>query len=302
MSKGNRMIDYTDKSTAAKIPATFDRHNRLLESFTKLQEVQEYYKLGQQALEQGLGVSICHLGCGICCRVNVPIAMGVEARNIISWALGRGPLFLEGLLDRCENWLISADGPTHAREGIIVGIIPRKILGEFQTLQGSQCPFLNPDTTCVIHGARPIVCQAFGVTRDPAPICPRPLGSGERRDLMAIISGPSVDALRRKVQLMRQAASEGNPAWGASGLLPTMLLAAGRPERLKALIAENRIPSAKLLMVAGEYHGLLWQDQLDGARQGVPGELLIEHDKGLETDGIDRRDLERAKQEFRQLV
>jgi len=54
--------------------------------------------------------------------------------------------------------------------------------------------------------------------------------------------------------------------WATSGWLPAIIYREACPDKYKALVADNKVASAKLIGVTQEY-GLLWQDQLEAIWQ-----------------------------------
>jgi hypothetical protein len=60
---------------------------------------------------------------------------------------------------------------------------------------------------------------------------------------------------------------ERKPEWKIYGFAPTLLYRAAEPDKFRALVDDNRIPSAKIIGTAFDTN-LMWQPDLDAQRQG----------------------------------
>jgi len=197
------------------------------------------------------------------------MCMTIEAANMVS-SLSMPQL--TKALSIAEGWLTEPDKDLTIYRGIPTGLLPQDLVHEWQVLNKQQCPFLMSNMLCLIHEWRPLTCRAFGIFRDGMPLCPRPPGKGETLTQKAVIKS---DGVRKLVVEFRERAKSRNPGFVISGYIPTLMVRAASPDKLKALIADNKIPSAKLIGVDINLD-LLWQPQLDALRAGVgPNEVIL---------------------------
>ncbi len=241
----------------------------MLEAFSQIREVHSVFQEAEQVLKEDIGVPICIPDCGRCCIHNIPNAMTIEAIYAISVLTGTGRL--DRVLSRVEGWLLDRHPFATIYEGMPHGFARPKLKEEWMAVSRSQCPLLDERTkACTIHDCRPFACRAYGVTRDNADICPRPLGREESLSTRRYIPA---DKLRGFITECRREWERKNRAWIIAGSFPTTLLRAGKPEKLQKYILDNQIASAKLIGIEYET-SLMWQPQVDSLRAGLPADLV----------------------------
>ncbi len=226
--------------------------------------VHDEFSSAAAALEQGIGRPICMEKCGRCCEHNTPYATALEAVNAASRLVGQGKL--AHALDLAEGWLTDSTGMR--MDGIPTGVIKEEIRKEWDKVRLDQCPFLTEDKRCGIWDVRPLSCRAAGVTRDLTPICPRPLGKGERDGAPMVVNG---EPIRQRWEALVTRIRQGGPDLLVHGFMPALLLRAADPARFRKAV--ERAPSAKLIGTEVD-PSLLWQEQLDDLRRGVAPELV----------------------------
>lgn len=236
----------------------------LLGAFGGLIKIHQVFDQAQVFIEKQLGVPICLPNCGICCSDNTVTAHSIEASLILSQLIGNGQLHF---IDQCRDWLISKDHRITIYKGIPTGLISGELRQEWNEVTHNPCLFLMEDKRCAIHDVRPLPCRAFGVTKVAPMYCLRPVGKGESNCRLCVNS----PKLRDATQGLLKAFKEKNPEWIRMGFLPTMLYRAAKEKDFRELIAENKIPSAKL--VGTDYSTqALWQD--DDKLQGATKDIL----------------------------
>jgi Fe-S-cluster containining protein len=240
---------------------------KLLGCYQALKMVHAGYELASSQLSQVLGVPLCVPGCGLCCQVNVVYAYGVEAAFAVS-NLATDKKLGE-VINRAKDWLLEndKDAPTHVP---VVGgepiVLTKGLSGEIDLLAGKGCPFLNSEKNCVIHTYRPLVCRAFGVTRIAHKDCRRPIGKAEVYGKVAYFGGLGSTAIK---DVLEEILREVPTSIGAqSGFFPTLLFAIAQPAEYRKLALSGKVSTAKLLLF-DNFHGLLWQDQLERYREVV---------------------------------
>ena len=236
----------------------------MLEALASLSQIHKVIDAESLALETQLGVPICIPNCGRCCET--VLTHRIEADFAISAVIGEGKF--QQVVSRCEGWLLESHKEARIYEGPPVGIVQAQIAEEWHKLVHIPCLFLESDKSCFIYGGRPLVCRAFGVTHMPGPtpdFCPRPLGVGESRLRRGYVDNQQLE------QLVKALLDElPDKEWATSGWLPAIIYREACPDKYKALVADNRIASAKLIGVTQDY-GLLWQEQIQAQwrRQGA---------------------------------
>jgi len=239
----------------------------MIEAFLELKEIHVAFDAAEAVLEEDIGHSICLPNCGKCCEHNVPVWTTIEAIHAVSTLTGMGKL--TRFTSLAEGWLLERHNFVTLYEGMPVGLASPRLRDEWIATTRSQCPFMQEDKRCGIYDARPLTCRSWGVTRDSAGECPRPLGRGETITSRHYIPAPKI---REAVDLWRARCKAKNPAWIISGLAPTVFYRAAKPEAFKTLIKDNRIASAKI--IGTEYEtSLMWQPQIDALRQGMLPDL-----------------------------
>ncbi len=244
-----------------------------LQKFLALERLYALMGEAERALEDHIGVSICRAGCGYCCKVNVVPLHTLEAQYIASHAIGHGRA--AELASLAEGWLLERHAQARTYEGEPGRwrnpVLTRgRVLGEYQALAATPCPFLGEDLRCTIHDWRPLICRTFGVTRDPSERCPRPAGRGETAMQKAFIGGDGAALLKAETG---RVFGDLDPNLRRMGLIPTMVFRELARERFRRLVADNRIASAKLIG-SDVNTALYWQDQVDAIR-GNEREALV---------------------------
>ena len=225
--------------------------------FAGLKELHGIYTTGERELRKWLGTPIC-IGCGGCCSVNTVQIRHIEAAYGVSALLSEGRL--SQAVKIAEGWLTERDSHATLYEGMPSGSVTGKLKEEYDILVKSQCPFLDSQTKrCLVYEARPLTCRAYGIFRQQPVWCPRPLSKLETPENRAVIWGEGAQKFK---EVIDEFIKRLPPGYGVSGLMPTMLLRAAKPDRYHALIYDNKIASAKLVGrdISPE---LIWQDQLE---------------------------------------
>jgi len=234
----------------------------MVASFSLLDKIFAGFEGAARDLQAAIGVPICISNCGKCCEVNVPLVRDIEAKYAVSWILGNG--LVDKVAERCEGWLLDRMSALTSY-GIKPGAIPEGLLPGLReewdyVAHRTPCPMLLEDKSCLIYGARPMVCRAAGVTTAMPVGCPRPLGYGESLTSFARAGGPGVEEIKRNVSELLRTAE--NQTWLISSFLPTALYMSLRPQKFAAYIEDSKIATAKIMQT---FHnlGILWQDQLN---------------------------------------
>ena len=228
----------------------------MIEALASLSRIHRDMDAAVVALETQLGVPICIPNCGKCCET--VLAHRIEADFAISAVIGEGKFY--EMVSRCEGWLLERHKEAQIYEGPPVGVVQAKIAEEWHKLVNLPCLFLEGDKSCPIYGGRPLVCRAFGVTHAPGPtpdFCPRPLGVGESR-----LRRGYMDSQQLQQEVKTLLAELPDKEWATSGWLPAIIYREACPDKYKALVADNKVASAKLIGVTQDY-GLLWQEQME---------------------------------------
>jgi len=216
----------------------------------------------EDVVVKSLGVPICMQGCGKCCEVTTVMSLDVEAQYAASALMGTPDM--ARTLSICEGWLLDRDGFTvFGLTGKLTDEQQRLLDPEVQRLLFHRpCPFLASDKSCSVHDVRPLVCRAYGVTRMPGQICPRPLSKLESTDVRGHIGALSPLGLRLRnmvESLLQQSAPLG---WVNVRFLATALYMLLQPQKFTSYAADGLIPSAKMV-VFGFTPAILFQDQLE---------------------------------------
>lgn len=239
-------------------------------AFASLHRFHEGFDAVQEKLESYIGRPICMPGCGKCCEVNSPKCMALEAMNAVSILAGAGKA--SKIVDLAKGWLLEKHNEAPSYQGMIVGgFVPPEILVELTNLSRLPCPFLDVTKECLMHESRPLVCQAYGVTRTSEGGCNRAPGRGETITQFMYMRAPE---LQRDIRLFKEKYRKEHPEWSVYGFLPTLIYRAAEEKEFRTLVAENKIATAKLVGMK-EDTALMWQPQVDAVRQGVSGDLLV---------------------------
>jgi len=241
----------------------------MIEAFIDLKETHSVFEKARGVLERTIGIPVCQSGCGLCCEHNVPNAMTIEAMYAVSTLTGMGKL--RKAISLAEGWLLERHSFATIYEGMPQGFVSHKVREESQAITRSQCPFMEPDKSCGIYDARPLSCRAYGVTRDIADLCPRPLGKHEHLTQRIYIPA---DDLRNRIDNLRAQWKIKQPAWIISGPIPTVLFRAAEPEKFKRMVMDNTAASAKIIGVDYET-SLMWQAQINALRKGVSPDVAV---------------------------
>jgi Fe-S-cluster containining protein len=271
----------------------------LLNLWSLLEKVHRGYDSAASEVSKATGARLCVPGCGLCCHNSV-LALGIEAELAASWLLGQPKLF-DRVMDACYEWLTRPGKYTYG--GKLDYERWQELLPEYESVLREPCPFLLEDRSCLIHWARPLVCRAYGVTRMPAPNCPRPLGFGEGSNARAYWDGrtPMQFAPDHKpvslYQLIRdlKGLMAAYPRYSREGFFTTFLYERFRAKTLAGLLDDGKVPMVKVFAAWGGSHLLLWQEQLDqqwkaeAADKSIAQQVPMERLDGLPVMTIKRK-------------
>ena len=218
--------------------------NDMVRRFVELRKIHKLFEEQEARLVQKLGVPICIPNCGKCCQENNVTAYAIEASLILSFTMGSN---ISDVINWCRDWLLEKHTVTPTYEGIPRGILSEKLKHEWEILAHTQCPMLKQDKTCIIHSSRPLVCRAYGITRNAGVGCPRPLSLGESVYSKRIVTPQESDFLEDAVMKYFGILRAESPDFAVIGFLPTMIFRQAREKEFRELIAENKIASAKLI-------------------------------------------------------
>lgn len=241
----------------------------MIQAFMNLSHLHKQFLQAQWSLEARLQTPVCLPGCGRCCTVKS--CMIIEAINMNSVLTGEGRL--KAAVAIAENWLLERE-PVGANElalsykGLPVGIVPSEIRQEREQVAKGRCPFLTDDLKCFIYNCRPMVCMAQGVTREIA-VCPRPLGMGESSTRRMFASSGKLSSL---VEEFKRDCGR-MPEWRIYGFAPTLLYRTAEPDKFRAMVDDNRIPSAKIIGTEIDTN-LMWQPQVQALKEGLSPDLI----------------------------
>lgn len=241
----------------------------MIEALASLSQIHMDIDAARVALETQLGVPICIPNCGKCCET--VLAHRIEADFAISAIIGEGKF--QEMVSLCEGWLLERHKESQIYEGPPFGMVCPELAIEWDSVRDIGCPFLNSDKRCFIYSGRPLVCRTFGVTQaGPTPDwCARPLGIGEGENRRGYIDN-------QQLKHLVKAFLDGLPDkdWTTMGWLPTVIYREACPDKYRALVADNRIASAKLIGLTEDYT-LLWQEQIQAQwrRQGARAVVAV---------------------------
>jgi Fe-S-cluster containining protein len=242
----------------------------MLQAFINLRSIQRVFNAAEGVIERDLGTPICVRGCGKCCQCNTPLASVIEGINIISvFELDQAKI--KRIVQSAESWLLEPHG-NKIFNGMPIGFQSGEIMQEWQRTARQQCAFLQENMDCMIHNDRPLTCRAFGVFRDGADICPRPLGKGESLSRHGYIRETEVRPL---VTEFFNDCKTRQPVWATRCFVPTVIFRAASPKKFREYVADNKIASAKIMGMDIDT-SLMWQPQLDGLRAGVSPDIIIQ--------------------------
>lgn len=242
----------------------------MLEAYGQLQDMHDVLADADRVLEKDIGVPTCIPNCGLCCIHNVPGAMTLEGTYAVSVLTGSGRL--SKIKSIAEGWLLERHPFATLYEGMPRGFASPKLREEWTAVTRSECPFLDlTNKLCLIHDCRPLACRAYGITRDAADICPRPLGRGESESERRYIKAPE---FQKFISDCRREWQRKNKAYVIGGPLPTIIYRAAEPEKFREYVRDNKIASAKIIGVDIDT-SLMWQPQLDALRAGKTPDLVV---------------------------
>lgn len=208
---------------------------------------------------------LCVPNCGKCCEINSITIKGVEARYIAYWLKKQKPEVQKNVVDRCRKWLFEDFEKVGTKWGLgTVGMPPNVIDQVNQEIswlsQKSGCPMMNENKQCVIYPARPLVCQAYGVTRVvPATICPRPPSNFEPEDHRMYVKNKNTDRAKELIEKLKSTLEDSSYI-STQGFIAAMVFLEMEPQKFVEHAYHNEIASAKLIQMAGGHY--LWQEQL----------------------------------------
>jgi Fe-S-cluster containining protein len=233
----------------------------VLKAFIELRNLHTLFDAAQGVLEIDLGTPVCFPKCGLCCTHRLPDCMVIEGALMVSMLTGEGAL--SRVTQIAEDWLLQKTPEATIYRGLPVGFVPPDIKAEWEALSATRCPFLDEETKkCAIYSSRPLVCRAYGTTRD-IQYCPRPLGKGEHSTRRGVIDSTEI---RKVVQGFKDHCSR-YPEWTIRGFAPAILYRAAFPDKFHGLVDDNRIASAKVIGTEMDF-ALMWQPDVDAMRQG----------------------------------
>lgn len=239
----------------------------MIQAFLELREIGKAFQAGADLLSGRLGVPLC-IRCGFCCKHNTPPALTIEAINLVSVMTGEGKI--PDIVSRAEGWLLDRDG-FKIMEGMPAGAMTPALREEWAYSLSLPCPFQGADNQCIVHMARPMTCRAWGTVTDRHEICRRPRGKGETETKHAYVDAKQ---LRTVIDEIKEDWTRRNRSWCVSGQLPAMVMRTARPEKFKALVLDNKIPSAKIIGMELDTN-LMWQPQLNAIRRGERPDLAL---------------------------
>ncbi len=242
----------------------------MLKAFHGLRQIHKMFGEAESALVESIGRPICLPKCGRCCMVNTPTMSSIEAIHAASVLTGTGRL--RGVLAIAEGWLVERDGNLTLFEGRPLGWMKPKLIEEWQKVTFSQCPFLSAERGCHIYDVRPLTCRSWGVTRHTGGVCPRPLGRGETAVQQMVVDG--LDTIKPAVDKWKQDCRTRKPEWMVYASAPSVIMFAADPSKFKELVADNKVPSAKLVGMDIDT-SLLWQPQMDAMLRGESPEIVL---------------------------
>jgi len=234
---------------------------RLLTYWSRLERVHRGYAQAATEIETAIGGPICVAKCGLCCHHNSVVAYGIEAELAASWLLGQ-PRLINPVLDRCHDWLTRRDN-RYTYGSKITPELWSDLRGEFEQALQEPCVLLDQETKqCLVHWGRPLVCRAYGVTRVPAPHCPRPLGPAEDIGSRTYWDGRdrSLNLYRDVDKLLKSIIER---RYDRQGFFVTMLYERFRAKELAGLLDDGKVPLVKAAVGWGTGYLLLWQEQLE---------------------------------------
>jgi Fe-S-cluster containining protein len=247
----------------------------MIKAFGMLHGIRSGFTGAAQYLEtEMLHGPSCIENCGKCCQHNTVKCTTIEAIDAVSMLTGQGKL--QSVLNACESWLLEGNEGL-SFDGMLAGVfVSPKIKEQYEYVTRGQCPFLNSQMRCDVHNVRPMVCHAYGVTRAITNFCPRPLAKGETYDHAMYVNATNVEgpSLQQDWESFKKYCKITNPAWLVSGFVPTLIFRAARQEKFRALVHDNRIPTAKIIGVEVDAN-LYWQPQQEALQRGVIGDLIV---------------------------
>ena len=249
---------------------------RLCGYWNELEAIHKAFDAAAQQVVNTRQAPICVQGCGKCCIDNSVIAQGVEADYAMSWLAGQ-PQLHKRVMDACREWLTRpGQGKYSYGKGLNMEWFRSKAgQHEMQMAAHEPCPFLDPDKTCLIHYARPLVCRAYGVTHQ-APDCIKPRGVNETLESEAWFdadypafqtSDGQMVSLKRIVQSFTRKIKE--PRYAREGFLYFQMMERFYAKELAGLLDDGQIPIVKVAVGMGGTYRLLWQDQFTEAWSNV---------------------------------
>lgn len=240
----------------------------MIQAFMNLSSIHKQFSMAQGALEAHIKAPSC-ISCGQCCTT--PTCMIIEGINMVSVLTGMGKL--KQAVDCAENWLlerraVAASEMALSYKGLPVGIVAQEMKLEQAQVARALCPFLTDEKKCLIYDCRPMICMARGTTREVWN-CSRPPGLGESSTKHLVINS---NQMVSAVEAFKQDCGR-KPEWRIYGFAPTLLFRAAEPDKFRAMVDDNRIPSAKIIGTEIDIN-LMWQPEVDAIRRGVDPDLV----------------------------
>lgn len=220
---------------------------KMVAAFGKLEAVHRAYSLASIEMQKILKVPPCIVNCGLCCQNNTPFIWKLEAEYAISTLVGQGTGKLKQATQRAYSWLLDKHRGcwTLGLQNQSADVMFHRVQSEFRTLLSSPCPFWD-HKSCSIYDARPISCRAYGITKFVSSKCSRPLGVGELPEMRAMYGNKGARLLQGLVEELWRVISE--TQWKTIAFSPTLLYSIAQPEKFKALLNDDKIAAAKLVI------------------------------------------------------
>ncbi len=248
-------------------------HLQHITALERLMQLHSIWAEAQVEIQEYTGRPLCVSNCGLCCKTNTVLALGVEADYAASTLVNMGPLARGKVLDRIRNWLLEPalytiwpgggehiETPLRDLQANQIESERRRLALEISVMVRGPCPLLDEDMQCMVHEARPLVCRAYGVTRLPGTYCLRPAGIGETPEYRAIWEGPGAQDLWAKTKDFLRSL-EGQTRLYTTSPFPTAIYQRFRGKDFERI--KPSIPVARMF-TSNAYTAVLFQAQDDG--------------------------------------
>lgn len=285
---GNGKAGAVSPGGPLSLPPAIAEKNQLLDD---IHAIHLAYALAQQAVEARIGNPICIPNCGLCCQHNSIVAWGMESYFTAAWLWGQ-PKLIKPVLDRARDWLTEPGQWTYGRK-ISAGAFDKLARVEMTRAMNTRCCWLTEENGCLIHGGRPIVCRAYGVTRESPESCPRPLNPVKETGGKRIYADARSADLPIYNFVMQLQTTYQKWEYARQGFLANLLYMHFRTQEYTGLIDDGKIPIVKAISGWGDDLTLLFQHQVENLHitDAQLDEALKAGAKTVEVDGQLVRDL-----------